>query len=97
MGDTYIFSGTDTDKTPINENLINIDYNKFVAESDKKGFVISYQGQTFKNDSTDTSGNTFVASNGEKMIVDQLQIRLLINIRKHLNIAMEKREILKKS
>ena len=70
VGDTYIFSGTATDKTPINENLINIDYNKFVAESDKKDFVISYQGQTFKNDSTDASGNTFVASNGEKMIVD---------------------------
>ena len=70
VGDTYIFSGTDTDKTPINENLINIDYNKFVAESDKKGYVISYQGQTFKNDATDASGNTFVASTGEKMIVD---------------------------
>ncbi|HVH96316.1 MAG TPA: flagellar hook-associated protein FlgL, partial [Bacillus sp. (in: firmicutes)] len=70
VGDTYIFSGTATDRTPINENLLNIDYNKFVAESDKKDFVISYQGQTFKNDSTDASGNTFIASNGEKMIVD---------------------------
>ena len=70
VGDTYIFSGTDTDKRPINENLINIDFNKFVAESDKKDYVISYQGQTFKNDATDASGNTFVSSSGEKMIVD---------------------------
>jgi flagellar hook-associated protein 3 FlgL len=70
VGDTYIFSGTATDRTPINENLLNIDYNKFVAENDKKGYVISYQGQTFKNDSTDTTGNTFIASKGEKMIVD---------------------------
>ena len=67
---SYIFSGTDTDKTPINENLLNIDYNKFVAESVKKDFVISYQGQTFKNDAADASGNTFVALTGEKMIVD---------------------------
>ena len=70
VGDTYIFSGTDTDRKPINEDLINIDYNKFVAESDKKGFVISYQGQTFNYDSTDTTGNTFVSSAGQKMILD---------------------------
>ena len=67
MGDTYIFSGTDTDKTPINENLINIDFDQFVAETDKEGFVISYQGQTFKYDSTDASGRYFcILNNGKK-------------------------------
>ena len=50
VGDTYIFSGTDTDMKPINENLIDIEFDKFVAQTDKKGYVISYQGQTFKYD-----------------------------------------------
>src|SRR4051794_5109669 len=58
VGDTYIFSGTDTDKKPINENQINIDFNTFIDQADKKGFAISYQGQTFKYD----SGNTFVSA-----------------------------------
>ena len=48
MGDTYIFSGTDTDMKPINENLIDIEFDTFKAQSNKEGYVISYQGQTFK-------------------------------------------------
>ena len=97
VGDTYIFSGTDTDKTPINENLINIDYNKFVAESDKKDYVISYQGQTFKNDATDASGNTFVESTGEKMIVDPATNQVTYQYTEALEYPMVKRWILNKS
>ena len=72
VGDAYIFSGTDTDKKPINENQIGVDFNQFINASaaKKEEYVISYQGQTFKNDPTDTSGLTFIAPSGEKMVVD---------------------------
>ncbi|MFE8696497.1 flagellar hook-associated protein FlgL [Cytobacillus sp. FJAT-53684] len=66
VGDNFIFNGTDSDKKPINENQLNVDFGKFVGEADKQGYVISYQGQTFKY----TSDNTFVSASGEKMIVD---------------------------
>ena len=69
VGDTYIFSGTDTDKKPINENLIDIEFDKFVAQSNKEGYVISYQGQTFKYDG---DADAFLSStNGnERMTID---------------------------
>ena len=69
VGDTYIFSGTDTDKKPINENLIDIEFDKFAAQSNKEGYVISYQGQTFKYDG---DADAFLSStNGnERMTID---------------------------
>lgn len=70
VGDTYIFSGTDTDKKPITESGINIKFKDFINQTDKKGYVISYQGQTFKHDSTDASGDLFLSSSGEKILVN---------------------------
>ena len=70
VGDTYIFSGTDTNKRPINLNQIGVDYGTFLSQNDKTGYVVSYNGQTFKHDPSDVSGNTFVSASGEKMIVD---------------------------
>lgn len=69
VGDTYIFSGTDTDKQPINENLIDIEFATFEADSNKEGYVISYQGQTFKYDKDE---DAFISStNGkERMTID---------------------------
>lgn len=66
VGDNFIFNGTDTDKKPINESQINVEFDKFATQADKKDFVISYQGQTFKF----TSGNTFKSAKGDEMIVD---------------------------
>ncbi|MCQ6277135.1 flagellar hook-associated protein FlgL [Bacillus sp. V3B] len=70
VGDTYIFSGTDTDKKPITGNQINIEFDAFMNQGNKEGYVISYQGQTFKYDPNDVSGNTFLSVTGEKMVVD---------------------------
>ena len=69
VGDTYIFSGTDTDMKPINENLIDIEFDTFKAQSNKEGYVISYQGQTFKYDG---DADAFLSStNGnERMTID---------------------------
>lgn len=71
VSDTYIFSGTDTNKKPINTNLLNLEFDKFVDQENKEGYVISYQGQTFKYSSADNAGNaTFTSSTGEKMMVN---------------------------
>lgn len=66
VGDNYIFNGTDSDKKPVNENQINVEFDNFAGQTDKKDFVISYQGQTFKY----VSENTFKSAKGEEMIVD---------------------------
>lgn len=70
VGDTFIFSGTDTDKKPINANQLNVEFDNFVTQADKSEYVISYQGQTFKHDGNDPAGSTFVAKSGEKMVVE---------------------------
>ncbi|WP_071393508.1 flagellar hook-associated protein FlgL [Bacillus tuaregi] len=70
VGDTYIFSGTDTSESPINLSQIGLEFSSFKDLDEKRGYVISYQGQTFKYDGTDESGNTFVSFSGEKMVID---------------------------
>ena len=74
VGETYIFSGTDTDKKPINENLLNIEFSKFLEDSQEngyEGYVISYQGQTFKYSGLDDNSNpTFTSSANGKVTVD---------------------------
>ena len=69
VGDTYIFSGTDTDMKPINENLIDIEFDTFVAQTNKEGYVISYQGQTFKYDG-DTDAFLSSTNGNERMTID---------------------------
>ncbi|WP_394234935.1 flagellar hook-associated protein FlgL [Niallia oryzisoli] len=84
VGDTYIFSGTDTNKKPTDITKVGIEFSSFLGQADKSDYVISYQGQTFKNDSTDVSGNTFVSSTGEKMIVDPATSEITYNYKEEL-------------
>lgn len=57
VGDNYIFNGTDTSKSPVNENEINMDFSHFMDELkatpstiNQSDYVISYQGQTYQYD-----------------------------------------------
>ena len=84
VGDTYIFSGTDTNKKPTDITKVGIEFSSFLGQADKSDYVISYQGQTFKHDSNDASGNTFVSSTGEKMMVDPATGGITYNYKEEL-------------
>ncbi|HHY74191.1 MAG TPA: flagellar hook-associated protein FlgL [Bacillus bacterium] len=70
VGDNYIFNGTNTDNQPVSETGINVDMSTSIADlgglpdgksdSIDAGYVISYQGQTYKFEEKSGSIVTFV-------------------------------------
>lgn len=60
IGENYIFNGTDTVSSPINENQFNVDFTKFASDiANVDDYVISYKGKTYKYDSTNGDVTTF--------------------------------------
>lgn len=60
VGDNYIFNGTDTANSPIDESLFNVDFNKFTNNiGNASDYVISYKGQTYNFDKAEGNSVTF--------------------------------------
>jgi len=71
IGDNYIFNGTDTSNSPINQNQFNLEYDKFVSDLNSGAiqadqYVVSYQGQTYKH----STGSTYKSEDGSTITID---------------------------
>ncbi|NSL51782.1 flagellar hook-associated protein FlgL [Calidifontibacillus erzurumensis] len=70
VGDNYIFNGTKTDSEPVNSNRINIEFNELESTSQPENYVVSYNGETYKYQTTNGTTLEFESKFGNKILID---------------------------
>jgi len=70
VGDNYIFNGTSTDIEPVNSNRINIEFNELESTSQPENYVVSYNGETYKYQTTNGTTLEFESKFGNKILID---------------------------
>ncbi|WP_374723519.1 flagellar hook-associated protein FlgL [Calidifontibacillus erzurumensis] len=70
VGDNYIFNGTKTDSEPVNSNRINIEFNELESTSQPENYVVSYNGETYKYQTTNGTTLEFESRFGNKILID---------------------------